>query len=356
MKTILLLSVILFTAWSVPVCAQKTSFPQGIQVECFFSSGDTVYAGTIGHGVYRSTDEGASWTQLIKGFPANTGDDLLFLGPTESIQSFCKAGKVMVANTGEHGLYRLNPDNSWTPMNKGLDTFKDDYSDAVIFNAVMALQCAGSNMYLLASDYTGIGKLYILDKSTLSWNQIAVEVCAFTANENNVFIADKKRGLFRSNDNGNSWVEINNGYSYKVERKDYDEDTDEDYTYMETVIPEPKNLFCSGTFVYVESERYTNFVSADNGNNWAKSSFDTGTQLFDDGSMLLEIPSGVILSYDHGLTWKSIDIDGDDFETDNYRNFSKFGLTKNYLIGFSHGQPIGVWRFALTNLIEFKPE
>src|SRR5689334_19708772 len=69
-KLLLIASAFFFTvAFAANGAAQwvQTNGPYGARISCFAKSGDTLYAGTDSHGVFRSFDNGTSWHYLPRG-------------------------------------------------------------------------------------------------------------------------------------------------------------------------------------------------------------------------------------------------------------------------------------------------
>src|SRR5262249_9447794 len=108
-----------------------------------------LYAGTFGGGVFRSTDQGRSWTQLNAGLTNTYVHALAVMGTTlyagtedgvfrlanqvsswmpsslgfehTDIESFAVLGTTLFAGTAGGGVYRsTDGGNNWTPVNRGL--------------------------------------------------------------------------------------------------------------------------------------------------------------------------------------------------------------------------------------------
>ena len=77
-------------------------------VDCFTSQGSTVFAGTLGDGVARSTDMGRTWTDASNGLPIGSG-----------VFRLVSDGTTLFANlvADPVGLYRsLDGGDTWTPV------------------------------------------------------------------------------------------------------------------------------------------------------------------------------------------------------------------------------------------------
>src|SRR5215475_951464 len=105
---------------------RQTSGPEGGIILTLFSNGSNLFAGTLGGGVFRSTNQGASW------MAANTG-----LPPLTIATAFAASGtNLFVGAPG--GVFRSSDNGgSWTPVNTGLS----------LAPLVNALATAGTNIF-----------------------------------------------------------------------------------------------------------------------------------------------------------------------------------------------------------------
>jgi hypothetical protein len=155
------------------------------------TAGGALLAGTHGAGVWRSTDNGESWTSTS--YPAVTTNGMHTFG--NSIYAldgfFCT------------GLHRSRDDGvTWTTINNGL---------ATCINAV-AVNQAGD---LFAA--TGTSGLFRSTDDGASWN--AINPGLASSNFNRIFVAPNgyiyagsgAAGIYRSTDNGDTWTSVING-------------------------------------------------------------------------------------------------------------------------------------------------
>ena len=130
----------------------KQNFPSGIRVESFASMEHLLYMGVyMGNdpGLFRSNDEGESWTYIT---PAEM---------TRTVEALAVYGRTLYASSGGE-IYRSDDKgDSWTVVNDGLT-------------------------------YPSVSTL-------------------LAVNEDTVFVGTSGGGVFRTTDDGNSWVEINTG-------------------------------------------------------------------------------------------------------------------------------------------------
>src|SRR5262249_50566730 len=116
---------------------------------------DHIYAGTSGGGVFRSTDNGASWTQLITGFDSYS---YVIVGALAVNSN----GDVFAGTTEGGGVYRsTDGGDSWALTTGSLSS---SYFDAIAVNS-----------------------------------------------SNEIFAGSWGAGVFKSTDNGDSWTAVNSG-------------------------------------------------------------------------------------------------------------------------------------------------
>jgi photosystem II stability/assembly factor-like uncharacterized protein len=161
---------------------EQTQGPQGGTITAFASNGSSLYAGTWGAGVYRSTDSGSSWTPVSGGLP----------GLIEVVDLAVAGNGVFVA-TSNLGVYRSQDDGqTWFPVNSGL---RDLSIEQLLARGSDLLLLSGSEPYLS----TNLGD---------SWQLISAPtpLTALVAN-GNVILGNSglALGLYRTTDDGQSW-------------------------------------------------------------------------------------------------------------------------------------------------------
>jgi photosystem II stability/assembly factor-like uncharacterized protein len=158
---------------------------------CFASSGSYIFTGTWGAGIYRSSDNGATWTQMNKGINYTT------------ITSVISSGTYAYAGTLGNGIFRSSDNGvSWQQSNKGLEYF-----------FINNLYCDGSNIYAA----TNLG-LYKSADNGNNWSRISNNLIYYiTGNGSKLFIATTingwNAGVYVSTDNGTTWNPANAGIS-----------------------------------------------------------------------------------------------------------------------------------------------
>ncbi len=172
---------------------QVTHFEEkGIKV--LLAMGNTLYAGTVRSGIFRSEDRGNSWTEVNNGLAAN-----LF------IREFAVMGKILYAGT-DYGVFRSKDDgDSWTAINTGLTTLR-----------INSLAVLGETLYMGMVN----GLFCSVDEGN-SWTQIGSEslkrsVSALAASGTTLYAGTFGGGVFRSTDGGASWTEVNTGLTKRT--------------------------------------------------------------------------------------------------------------------------------------------
>jgi Leucine-rich repeat (LRR) protein len=156
------------------------------------SPGD-IFAGTSAGGIFRSVNEGTTWSAVNSGIP---GSIVWAITSNSSNQVF--------AGTFGRGVFRSNDfGSSWTACNTGI-------TDLNIMSLVV--HPAG---YIFAG--TSGGKIYKSTDNGNSWSLTpgslpSKPVMCFLINSSRVmFIGIETYGVYKSTDNGDSWTQVNEG-------------------------------------------------------------------------------------------------------------------------------------------------
>ena len=104
-----LFCLFLFNYYFLPAQWVKTNGPEGISISEFFKDGTTLYTGTQAQGVYKSTDNGLTWT---------------FSGlPNFWVDCFANDDTYLYAGIFGEGVYRsANNGQTWQPANIGISS------------------------------------------------------------------------------------------------------------------------------------------------------------------------------------------------------------------------------------------
>jgi uncharacterized protein (TIGR03437 family) len=223
---------------------------------------NVLFAGTFLYGVYRSTDKGASWV------PANNGL------ANKDVNAFVANDSALFAGT-DRGIYRTTDNGvSWTSVGNGL-----------VDNPVSALAIKENTLFA----GTEGGGVFRLAVNAVNWAPINnglgnTDIRALAIMGNALFVGTYGSGVYRSTDNGASWTSINNGLVGK-------------YVYALTV---KDNALLAGT------ERSV-YRSTDDGASWALISNGLGSVTalaVKEGVLFAGTPSNsVYRSTDNGANW-----------------------------------------------------
>ena len=172
---------------------QATNGPTGGTVETLsINSSETIFAGTNNGGVFRTMDNGSTWTQVNSGLTSLDVEALAI-----------NAGGVIFAGTDGGGAFRsLNNGDNWASINLGLTVTR-----------VLALAINASGHIFAGTENGGVFRSV---NSGDSWIQINtgltnLRLRSLAIYSNGDIYAGTLGGVFRSTNNGDSWIQVNNG-------------------------------------------------------------------------------------------------------------------------------------------------
>jgi photosystem II stability/assembly factor-like uncharacterized protein len=234
---------------------------------------NTVYAGSFGHGIFRSQDRGATW------FPAGTGVTDPFILSLATGQD-----GALYAGTFRGGVFRSRDEGkTWQPINEGLKRFE-----------VKALLVSGRELYA----GTGDG-VYRLDQAGKRWSvvtpgldDILVHALA-RSTDGTLFAGTSGKGILRFKRNTSGWVRMQQGL------KDH-EGMIENFIRV-LVIDQEQGIF-AGTFDGGV------FRSADGGATWRPVSRALPNDsirgiVFSDHGLIVATGHGIFKTIDQGRQW-----------------------------------------------------
>jgi len=173
------------TSWS-----DLNTFFSNNDVRALVFSGTNLFAGTYGGGVYRSTNNGLNWAVT---------------GLTSTIViAFVVRGTNLFAGTFADGVYLSTDDGTiWTEVNSGLTG-----------NHVTSLTVSSTNLFAGTND-----GVFLSTNNGSNWNAIGLQdtlVSALAASGTNLFagtsnILGISGGIFLSLNNGINWTEVSSG-------------------------------------------------------------------------------------------------------------------------------------------------
>jgi photosystem II stability/assembly factor-like uncharacterized protein len=216
----------------------QTNGPCGGNVHSFAASSPNLFAGTLGGGVFLSTNNGTSWTATalqstdvfclaVNSADSGTGSAILFAGsefgivytsndngaswsashvpwPATEIYALAVAGPDLFAGNADYDVFRSTDNGTtWMAVNNGLTDIH-----------VYGLAVSGTNLF--AGTWAGV--FVSTDRGT-SWTPANTPFSDFPQMvqfESNLFAATNGGVIFRSTNNGTSWMAVNGGLNVAV--------------------------------------------------------------------------------------------------------------------------------------------
>jgi|WetSurMetagenome_2_1015567.scaffolds.fasta_scaffold16044_1 photosystem II stability/assembly factor-like uncharacterized protein len=290
-------------AFANPLNAQwvQTNGPFGSYVSSFVLINNNLFAGTNG-GVYLSTNNGDSWTEVNNGLT------------NHSVRALAVSGTNLFAATLGDGVFRTDTNGaSWVKVNNGL-----------MNHYVYALVGQGTNLFAGTNDGVFLSTNY-----GTNWSRVllSTDVISFAISGTNLFAGTFEGGIFRSTNNGTNWTEINNGL-------------------INLDIP---SLVTLGTNLFAGTWGEGAFLSTNNGDSWIE--VNNGLTNFDVQSFeVLEMNlfagtggGGVFLSINNGTNWIAVN--------EGLTNQNIISLIVSDIFLFVGTYDGGVWRRPLSELI-----
>ena len=236
-----------------------------LDVKALAANGTTLYAGTNGGGIFRSSDSGATWTAL------NTG----LTNPL--VYALATNGTDVYAGTYGSGIFRLNG-TTWTAVNTGISSSARVYS----------LMINGSDLWaggeLIINDPHHLfrssdrGATWVTTGGTDTSKSAAPSEFVYSmAVSGTTLMAATLDGIYRSTNNGTNWLRLN---SLPVQGASI------------LSVPTASAFYVSGSTL--DGGTYGVSVTTDNGNTWRASSYGlpgavplavSGTNLFAGSSL-----------------------------------------------------------------------
>jgi outer membrane protein assembly factor BamB len=235
-------------------------------VHALVVSGTNLFAGTFGGGVFLSTDNGSSWSAVNNGLTSTYIYSLIF------------SGENLFAGTDDGLFLSTNNGSSWTHINTGLPN-----------SSIYDFAISGTNLFA----GTGSGVLLSTNNGS-SWTAVSsglttTLVWSLVVSGTNLFAGTYAGGVFLSTNNGSSWSAVNTGLIN---------------TFVGALVVSGTNLFAGTWYGGV-------FLSTNNGSSW--NAVNTGLTstyvcaLAVSGTNLFAgLVGGVFLSTNNGSTWTSV--------------------------------------------------
>lgn len=293
-------------------------------IQCLVSNGTTLYAGTYSDGVIRSDDKGVTWQQISNGLISVNAPQIASAGSRIVISEYAVGSKNIVHLSEDYGTTWSTPS---VPSNSGMISSLAVDSQIIFYGTVNnynRLYRSDDRGVSWTTDSTGyddgissvasngstviIGNCYLYRSADhgVSWEQVqGLNTSRFfetIKSINGVFFTSNGSEVYRSIDDGVTWVKDYTGLEFK----------------NVTTFTGVRDIIFAGTF---KSGLYR---STDNGATWTAAASDIIlkriTSLVSTDSILFagtgnpenydgvenNAPIGVFLSRDYGKSWEIV--------------------------------------------------
>lgn len=271
-------------------------------------------------GIYRSTDNGNTWVASHAG-----------LEPKLLAHAFHQSGTSYFIATDFYGVYRSTDNGAtWTAVNSGLTTANGRP------RSVFDITSVGST--LIASADNGV---YRSTNNGTSWSRVTAGLPSISRDSrfrplvtigNVVLGYAPASGIYRSTDEGQTWTRANTGFPNNFTVNDF--------------AVSGSRLFAAVSISTGENRDRSVWTSTDNGQTWAPTAFNqsgfgaqaiaaSGNTVWVGG---IGFPRGLFRSTDNGTTWAPLNLSGstDPIPTDNVNSLAVSGST---LLALGGGPP-----------------
>jgi|WetSurMetagenome_2_1015567.scaffolds.fasta_scaffold55510_2 photosystem II stability/assembly factor-like uncharacterized protein len=333
--------------------------PPGGEIEAFAETGNTIFVGTWGSGIFRSTDNGTNWEVCNSGIGANdktiryisvigskifaVGDNEVYLSTDNgtnwntffsqssfSISAFTVKDSTTYFVGGSPGIISYSTDNgaSWWNSNSGLSNLH--YATAIVI-------CGDT--IIAGLDHSGI---YMSTDNGATWKQPVTtglptnSYIFFFLKTDSCIYANTVGGLYSSDDNGFHWKSVQTGNLPIVRSLAYSNNktlfagsdsgvffsTDKGTSWI-AASPFPYSSIFSfnrvdaiamtDSIVFAGTQGGGVFLSSDSGTSWSNTGFGFSAQAVSSLTTIGDIlflgtyAYGIFRSIDNGLHWTSID-------------------------------------------------
>ena len=275
-----------------------------INIQSLAASGNIVYAGTHGGGLFRSLDSGASWTH-VSGLPFIHLYDLEIVGTkvyaacngiymsadsgatwTQTgigsmlVLSMAVKGSSLFAGTLNNALYRSDDGgNSWTQKSTGFPSIACDVNHIIVDDTVLYAA--------LCFDYDGVFRS--IDNGE-SWQSAGLgNQCdhSLAVSGQAIIAGSYEMGLFRTTDDGATWSRANHGI----------------------MCADVSDLAENGNFIFAGTPYLGSYVTPDQGSTWNETGsnipalFEIKAMASMNNNLYAGTPSGIYITSDNGASW-----------------------------------------------------
>lgn len=295
--------VLHFVCFSVSAQWMQTNGPEGAGLEEIVQSGNVLLVFAFQGGIYRSMDQGVTWSWSNVGLPCNRG-----------ILALAEDNGDLYASVNQAGIYKSEDQGaSWFPVNSDIEnsSFYALYAhEGIVFASGPGVYYSPDKGNTWLDRSNGISGEYIRD---------------FQVQNNRVYAAGSE--LFESADNGVTWstIDLPNAPVSGIDAltlkgntllaagigKVYVSD-DNFISFAEVEVTElnasVQNLVVFANTIYLCTSNGRYFVSDDNGLSWLENRNDATDFTVTDlhvtpGRILMSTQQGMYQSPDNGLSW-----------------------------------------------------
>ncbi len=160
-------------------------------------NGSTLFAGTEFHGVFRSTDNGTTWTASNTGIPTPTSTSATYF-----IQAlYVQRGVIFAGADNGGGIFRSTDNGlTWSDVSLGL---RDKFG-----KSIRSIQAIGAQLFA-----AGQGGAYSSDDNGTTWNIMNIgmtvtDITSMTASPTELFAGSSQGQIYRTP--GGRWTAVNN--------------------------------------------------------------------------------------------------------------------------------------------------
>lgn len=236
---------------------------EGKSFVCFAVSGTTLFAGTNGYGIYKSSDNGTTWSKTAY--------------PETYAKAMMANGTTIYAVSWGSGLFKsIDLGTTWTKVVTSWTT-KD----------ILSMVSKGGNIYIVNGD-----GLYMSANNGSTFTKLSGIVSAdiLAIGGSNFYASNYGQGVFLSTDNGSTWNPVNTGIVNKR---------------IKLLKVDGSNL--------METAGDSVFLSTNNGGSWTMvykpaTGFSSPLSLGISGNKLFIGTNydGLYLSINNGVTWTNM--------------------------------------------------
>jgi photosystem II stability/assembly factor-like uncharacterized protein len=172
-----------------------------IAVSPSFLIDKTLFISTIRDGIYKSQDSGSSWIKV------NGGLDNLSISLI-SVSPLFKEDGIVLAAGSEGGLYKTkNKGTSWYKVNKDIAPSVIAFLPSPVNNRIIIGDHGGNLFYSTDKGETWKQLFQISDSGAIT----SIAISPVITKDDTFFAATEKKGILKTDNNGTSLVQINNG-------------------------------------------------------------------------------------------------------------------------------------------------